>query len=174
MHSRIFTSAMVATFSVAVVFLPKIASAIEWYDGQEILVECPSWQWESSGLSGITYELCFDDIDHCTAADIGDSVCVPSLGEHDVWVTAIDDQGGDPVYYDGEVVSIHRVRGADFSGNGMVDFSDLFLLLDQLGAVGEIGGDLDGNGVVDFEDLWIFLESLGKCVSDTGQLYEAC
>ena len=36
-------------------------------------------------------------------------------GVHDVWVTAIDYQSGEPVYYDGDIVSIDRaVKNADF------------------------------------------------------------
>ena len=174
MHSRILMIGVTATLGVACVLWPKTASATEWFDGQEVLVDCPSWHWEASRIPGIAYELCFDDVDHCTVADIGDAVCVPGLGEHDVWVTAIDYQGSDPVYYDGETASILRVRSSDFTGNGLVEISDLFIWLDALGLTGESSEDLDEDGVVALGDLWIFLDAFTKCVSETGQLYEAC
>ena len=174
MHSRILTIGVVATFGVTVVCWPKTASSVEWYDGQEVLVECPSWYWEASQIPGVVYELCFDDIDHCTVADIGDALCIPGLGVHDIWVTAIDYQGADPVYYDGESTPIHRVRSSDFNNSGLVDLVDLFIFLPRIGATGESGEDLDGNGVVDLGDLFILIDAIRKCVSETGNLYEAC
>ena len=125
-------------------------------------------------MPGMVYELCFDDIDHCTVAEIGDAVCIPGLGEHDVWVTAIDYQGADPVYYDGEIAPILRVRSSDFDGDDRVRLPDLFILLGDLGAVGDYIDDLDEDGLVGLGDLWIFLDAFTKCVSETGNLYEAC
>ena len=146
MHSRILILGVIAAVGLADVCWPRTARAAEWFDGQEVLIDCPRWSWEASQLSGIVYELCFDDFDQCTVADIGDAVCIPGLGEHDVWVTAIDYQGADPVYYDGEIASISRVRSSDFDGDALVGFADLFH----------------------------FLDALTKCVSETGSLYEAC
>jgi hypothetical protein len=165
---------VIATFGVADVIWPETASAAEWYDGQEVLVDCPSWHWEPSPVSGVAYELCFDDVDHCTVAEIGDAVCVPGLGQHDVWVTAIDGQGADPIYYDGDASAILRVRSSDFTGSGRVGLSDLFIWLDAMGATGESREDLDEDGVVALGDLWIFLDAFTKCVSESGSLYEAC
>ena len=127
---------VIATFGVANGIGPKTASAAEWFDGQEVLIDCPRWSWEASQSSGIVYELCFDDFDQCTVADIGDAVCIPGLGEHDVWVTAIDYQGADPVYYDGEIAPIRLARNADLDGDGLVGFRDFFILLDALGETG--------------------------------------
>jgi hypothetical protein len=174
MHSRILMSGVIATFGVTVVCWPKPAITAESYDGQEILVECPNWSWEASQIPGVLYELCFDDIDQCTVADIGDAICTPGLGVHDVWVTAIDYQGADPVYYDGEVASISRVRSADFNGNRVVELRDLFALLDMFGVTGESSEDLDGDGAVGLGDLMIVIGALGNCVSENGQLYAVC
>jgi hypothetical protein len=174
MHSRILMVTSIATLGVTVVCWPNTASTAEWFEGQEILVECPIWHWEASPLSGVVYELCFDDVDQCVAAEIGDSVCIPGLGVHDVWVTAIDNQGASPVYYDGEVASISRVRSADFDGGGAVGISDLFMFLDKMGVTGENGEDLDGSGMVELADVMLFLDAFGKCVSEAGHLYEAC
>jgi hypothetical protein len=174
MHSRILLNGVIATFGVTVVCWPKPAITAEWFEGQEILVECPNWHWETSQIPDVVYELCFDDIEQCTAADIGDPVCTPGLGVHDVWVTAIDYRGADPVYYDGEVVSIIRVRSADFNGNGAVEFGDLFALIDVFGVTGDRSEDLDGDGAVSFEDFMLVMDAFGKCVSETGQLYAVC
>jgi len=174
MHSRILTIGVVAIFGVTVVCWPKKASSVEWYDGQEVLVECPSWDWEASQVPGVAYELCFDDVDHCTVAEAGDAVCIPGLGEHDVWITAIDYQGADPIYYDGDITRIRRARSADFDSSGLVDLRDLIIYLGRYGATGESSEDLDGNGVVDIGDLLIFLGALYKCVGEAGNLYEAC
>ncbi len=174
MHSQIFKSHVVAILGVAAFCWPIAANSMEWYEGQEILVECPSWDWEASQIPGVVYELCFDDIDQCTAAEIGETVCIPGLGGHDVWVTAIEDQDAGPVYYDGEIVSIRRMRSADFNDNRQVDWSDLFGMLDAIGVTGDRMEDLDGNGVVDLGDLISLLDDLGKCIGPSGELYEAC
>ena len=90
MHARSVSITATAVISCLSIFWNSNANAQTWFDGQEILIECPVWEWEASSIPGIEYELCFDDVDHCVAAAIGDSVCIPSLGVHDVWVTAID------------------------------------------------------------------------------------
>ena len=174
MHSRILTISVIASLGVTTVCWPESASTDEWNDPQEVLVECPTWNWEASQISGVVYELCFDDIDQCTVAEIGDAVCVPGLGAHDVWVTAIDNQGADPVYYDGEVASIDRVRSADFDGDNEVGIRDLFRFLDMYEMIGEVSEDLDESGVVNFLDLLIFLDAYGKCVNEAENLYVAC
>jgi len=173
-HSRILTIVVVATFCVAESFWPKTASAAEVDDPQDVLVECPNWHWVASEIPGVSYELCFDDIDHCTAASLGDQVCIPDLGRHDVWVTAIDDRGADPVYYDGEFASINRIRSADISGNGRISLLDLLLLLSVLGETGDYAQDLNADGMVSMFDIFIIIENFGRCISSTGSLYEAC
>ena len=90
------------------------------------------------------------------------------------FLTAIDYQGADPVYYDGEIVSINRIRSSDFDGDALIGFADLFLFLDTMGATGDRREDLDGDGIVGFGDLMMLLDSLSKCVNETGSLYEVC
>jgi hypothetical protein len=173
MHSRFVSITAIAVVSILPVFWSTNAAAEIWFDGQEILVECPIWEWEASSISGIEYELCFDDVDHCTAAVIGDSVCIPSLGTHDVWVTAIDNQSGEPVYYDGDIVPVARFETSDFTGDGIVGFDD-FSQFNILFGGGSGVGDLDGDGVVGFLDFTLFSDSFGKCVNAAGTVYERC
>jgi hypothetical protein len=120
------------------------------------------------------YELCFDDIDHCVVAEIGSSVCIPGLGTHDVWVTAIDYQDGEPIYYDGDIVPIERLNSADFDENGIVGFSDFSQFSDQYGEVGESPADLDGDGIVGFLDFSQFSSAFGKCVNESETVYTEC
>ena len=174
MHLRILTIGVVATFCVAELFWAQAASAAGADAPQVVLVECPNWYWGASEMSGLRYELCFDDIDHCAAASIGDQVCIPSLGQHDVWVTAIDDQGADPVYYDGDIASIERIRSADVSGDGLVALWDLVLMVQLLGETGDYVEDLDADGRVTMFDIFAFIPAIGKCISSTGFLYEEC
>ena len=173
MHSRLVSITAIAVISFLPIFWQTTANATVWFDGQEILVECPVWEWEASPIPGVEYELCFDDIDHCTVAAIGDSVCIPSLGVHDVWVTAIDNQSGEPIYYDGDIVPVWRERNADFTGDGVVGFGDFnqFIVF-----FGEASGsaDLDGNGIVGFLDFTQFSSAFGKCVDAAGTVYESC
>jgi len=173
MHSRFVSISAIAGISLLPIFWQTHASATDWFGGQEILVECPIWEWEASPISGIEYELCFDDIDHCTEAAIGDSVCIPSLGAHDVWVTAIGHLNGETVYYDGDIVPIDRVKTADFSGDGMVGFDDYFRFTKLFGG-GSGPGDLDGDGIVGFLDYSIFAGAFGKCTNESGTIYEVC
>jgi hypothetical protein len=97
MHSKFVSISAIAAISLLPLISSTTASAIDSPDCQEILIECPVWEWEPSPVAGIEYELCFDDIDHCVVAEIGSSVCIPSLGAHDVWVTAIEYQDGEPI-----------------------------------------------------------------------------
>jgi hypothetical protein len=96
------------------------------------------------------------------------------LGRHDVWVTAIDYQGADPVYYDGELASINRVRSADISGNGEISILDLLYVISVLGETGDYTQDLNADGMVNMFDIFIIIENFGRCISSTGSLYEAC
>jgi hypothetical protein len=176
MHSR--SASITATIAIVVIgFLPIFwqtnANATTWFDGQEILVECPAWEWEASPIFGVEYELCFDDVDQCTVAEIGDSVCIPSLGVHDVWVTAIDFQGGEPIYYDGDIISISREGNSDFTGDGAVGFGDFGQFIVFFGETGG-PGDLDGDGLVGFLDFAQFASAFGKCINAAGTLYESC
>jgi hypothetical protein len=173
MHSRFVSITAIAVVSSLPIFWKNNASAEGEFSGQEVLVECPVWEWEPSPISGVEYELCFDDIDHCTVAEKGDSVCIPSLGVHDVWVTAVDNQSGEPIYYDGDIVPIARVKSSDFSGDGSVGFGDYFLFTKFFGG-GSGPGDLDGDGLVGFLDYSIFAVAFGKCVNESGTVYEPC
>jgi hypothetical protein len=174
MHSRFVSIPAIAVISFLSIFWLTNANAGNWFDGQEILVECPVWAWEASQIPGIEYELCFDDIDHCSVAEIGDSVCIPSLGVHDVWVTAIDNQSGGPIYYDGDIVTIVRVVSADFDGNGVVGFPDLGLFGEHFGDGSGSPADFDGDGIVGFLDFAQFANAFGKCVNESGTLYYLC
>jgi len=173
MHSRFVSITAIVVISFLPIFWQTNANAADWFDGQEILIECPVWEWEPSPISGVEYELCFDDIDHCTVAAIGDLVCIPFLGVHDVWVTAIDYQSGEPIYYDGDIVPIERVKNADFTGNGIVGFED-FGRFTQFFGGGSGPGDLDGDGVVGFLDFSNFARAFGKCVNESGTVYNSC
>ena len=173
MHSRFISISAIAAISFLPIFWKTNANATVWFDGQEILVDCPVWEWEPSPIPNVTYELCFDDIDHCTLAEIGDSVCIPSLGVHDVWVTAIDYQGGEPIYYDGDIVPVARVGNADFTGDGVVGFWDFGRFIQLFGGEGGTG-DLNGDGVVSFPDLTNFIRDYGKCVNASATFYELC
>ena len=178
---------LIATFGVASIYWPKTASAAESDpDPQIVLVECPVWNWESSDIPGVGYELCFDDVDHCTTAGTGDSVCIPGMGAHDVWVTAIDHRSGTPVYYDGDIAPIERTLSADFNGNGRVGFLDLLAFIDAMTAPEPEGhpkskaqtepsfGDMNGDNILSIGDLLLMFDAFGSCVSSTGYLYEAC
>ena len=174
MHSRFVSISAVA----GIIFLPiswiTSANAEYWFGGQEILIECPIWEWEASQISGIGYEICFDDIDHCTVAEIGDSVCIPSLGAHDVWVTAIDYQSGGSIYYDGDIVSVERLKSADYTGDGIIGMADMGRFLQYFGGEDGGPGDLNGDGVVGILDFSEFKSAYGKCVNESGTLYEPC
>jgi len=174
MHSRFVPISALAVISFLPIFWKTNAIAAHWFDGQEILVECPVWEWEPSPISGIEYELCFDDLDHCAVAAIGDSVCIPSLGSHDVWVTAIDYQGADPVYYDGDIVSVFRAVSADFDGDGVVGFLDFGAFSGFYGDGSGSPADFDGDGVVGFLDFSAFSGAYGKCVNESGTIYTPC
>ena len=173
MHSRFASITAITVIGFLPIFWKTNANAANWIDGQEILVECPVWEWESSPIPGVEYELCFDDIDQCTVVAIGDSVCIPSLGVHDVWVTAIDYQGGEPIYYDGDIVLVWRGKNADFSQDGVVGFADFGLFSQYFGGTNE-AGDLDGDGLVGFVDFGYFTDAFGKCVNAAATVYERC
>jgi hypothetical protein len=175
MVSRILMVALIATFSVVSASGPKPASAAEpESDRISVLAKCPTWFWQASPIPNVGYELCFDDVDHCTPAEIGDSVCIPSLGDHDVWVTAIDGQSATPIYYDGDVAPIQRVRDADFDQSGLVGFPDIFVFLNELGKTGFNRSDLNGDRVVNLADFFVLLDGFGRCINEAGSLYEAC
>jgi hypothetical protein len=173
-HSRFVSITAIAVISFLPILWKTNANAADWFDGQEILIECPVWGWEPSPILGVEYELCFDNLNHCTVAEIGGSVCIPSIGVHDVWVTAIDQQNGRPVYYDGDIVRVERAENADFTGDGVVGMADMFLFIQYFG--GEYGGpgDLNGDGFVGFADYVQFQRAFGKCVNASGTLYEPC
>ena len=105
-HSRCVSITAIAVISFLPLLLNTHANAANWFDGQEILIECPVWGWEPSPILGVEYEVCFDNTDHCTVAEIGDSVCIPSLGVHDVWITAIEYLSSEPIHYDGDIVRV--------------------------------------------------------------------
>jgi hypothetical protein len=174
MHSRFVSIFAVAGIILLPIFWITRANAEYWFGGQEILIECPIWEWEASQISGIGYEICFDDVDHCTVAEIGDSVCIPSLGNHDVWVTAVDDQGAEPIYYDGDVVTITRAPSADFDGNDIVGFPDFGLFGGYWGEGSGSLADFDGDGIVGFLDFTYFSSAFGKCVHENGTVYDLC
>jgi hypothetical protein len=174
MHSRFASITAIAVVSFLPAFWQSNAHAEDSFDGQEILIECPVWRWDRSQTFGVYYELCFDDVDHCTVAEIGGSVCIPSLGFHDVWVTAIDLQGGEVNYYDGDVVRINRVENADFDGDGVVGMTDLGIFFQFFGKENASFGDLTGDGVVGMVDYSQFLLAYGKCVNESGTVYEPC
>ena len=173
MHSRFVSITAIAVISFSPIFWKTNVNAADWIDGQEILIECPVWEWEPSPLPGVEYELCFDDIDHCTVAAIGDSVCIPSLGVHDVWVTAIDNQSGEPIYYDSDIVPVLRAVNADLDGNSIVGFGDFGRFLQHFGG-GSGPGDLNEDGVVGFADFAHFSSDFGKCVNESSTIYDLC
>jgi len=174
MHSRFVSISAIAAISLLPVLSNTDASAIDWLNGQEILVECPIWEWEPSPISNVEYELCFDDIDHCVVAEIGTSVCIPNLGTHDVWVTAIEYQDGEPIYYDGDIVPIARIMPADFDENNVVGFSDLGVLIEEFGEKYGSPADLDGDGIVGLLDFSHFSSAFGKCINQSRTVYTDC
>ncbi len=174
MHSRFVSVSAIAVITLVPMLWMNDADAADPGGCQEILVECPVWEWDPSPIPGVEYELCFDDVDHCVTASIGSSVCIPSLGAHDVWVTAIDHQGAEPIYYDGDIVPIVREVNADFDGSGAVGFPDLGLFVESMRDVGPSPADFDGDGVVGFLDFSLFANSFGKCVDPTGTFYQEC
>ena len=174
MHSKWVSISAVAALSLLPVFASTNASAIDWPNGQEILVDCPVWEWEPSPIPNVEYELCFDDIDHCVVAEIGSSVCIPNLGAHDVWVTAIEYRDGAPIYYDGDIAPIARVTSSDFDGGSVVGFADLGLFIKKFGEGFNSNADLDGDGVVGFLDFSHFSSAFGKCINSSGTIYTNC
>jgi hypothetical protein len=173
-HSRFVSIAAIAVIGFLPIFWKTDANATDQSALQSILIECPAWEWRPSPIPDVEYEICFDDIDHCTAAEIGDKVCIPSLGTHDVWVTAIDLESGTPIYYDSDIVLIERVQNADLSGDGAVGMVDLGLFTQLFGKRGKRAADLDGDGVVGFPDFALITRAFGKCVSASGVVYEPC
>jgi len=173
MHSRFVSITAIAVMTSLPILCKTSANATTWFDGQEILIDCPVWEWEASSIPGAEYELCFDDIDHCVPATIGDTVCIPSLGVHDVWVTAIDNQDVEPIYYDGDIVPIARFKSSDFTGDGIVNFDDFGRFAQFFGKAVD-AGDLDGDGAVNFLDFSQFSSAFGKCINASGTIYEPC
>ncbi len=174
MPSRSVAISATAVIALVPFFCNLKSNAAEWFDGQEVLVECPIWSWAPSSIPGVDYEICFDDVDHCASAEIGGAVCIPSLGVHDVWVTAIDRRGDAPVHYDGDIVVIERLKTADFTGDGVVGIEDVgrFFQFFQLGY--GPSGDFDEDGVIGILDFAQFSRAYGKCVDASGSLYERC
>jgi hypothetical protein len=173
-HSRFVSISAIAAISFLSFFWETNASATDQFGVQEILIDCPVWDWQPSLISNVEYELCFDDIDHCTAAEIGDAVCIPSLGTHSVWVTAIYRESYETIYYDSDIVLIERVNNADFTGDGAVGFADLGLFSQLFGDQSGSAADFDGDGTVGFTDFARFTRAFGKCVSASGAIYEPC
>jgi hypothetical protein len=174
MHSRFVSISAIAVISLLPIFWKANANAANWFDGQEILIECPVWGWEPSPILGVEYEVCFDNVDHCTVAKIGDSVCIPSLGVHDVWITAIEYLSGEPIHYDGDIVRVERKKTSDFTGDGVVGIEDMGLFAKYFGGENGGPGDLNGDGVVGILDFSEFKRAYGKCVNASGTLYEPC
>ena len=174
MHSRFVSIAAIAAIGFLPIFWKTNANATDHFDSQLILIDCPAWEWQPSPIPNVEYEVCFDDIDHCAAAEMGGTVCIPSLGTHSVWVTAIDHESGAPIYYDSDIVLIERVENADLSGDGVVGMVDLGLFSQLFGDQGGRAADLDGDGVVGFTDFALFTRAFGKCVSASGAVYEQC
>jgi len=177
-HSRSVSISAIAVIGLVAIFFAVFwkadANAIDQPHHQEILIDCPAWEWQPSQIPNVEYEICFDDIDHCTTAEIGDTVCIPSMGVHDVWITAIDQQFGEPIYYDGDIVSIERVENADLSRNGVVGTEDLGLFIELFGDSSGSSADLDGDGVVRVQDFSLFRLAFGKCVSANEIIYVQC
>jgi hypothetical protein len=173
-HSRFVSIAAIAAISFLPIFWKTNANATDQFAPQSILIDCPAWDWQPSPIPNVEYEICFDDIDHCAAAEIGDTVCIPSLGTHSVWVTAIDHESGTPIYYDSDIVLIERVENADLSGDGAVGIADVGLFSQIFGEQGENAADLNGDGIVGFPDFALITRAFGKCVSASGAIYEQC
>jgi len=171
MYSKMISRAVVSL--LAILWVANVSTAQE-SEGQEILVECPVWEWAPSPIPGIAYELCFDAVENCVPAEIGDAVCIPTLGYHDVWVTAIDYSGAQPVYFDGDIAPITRTISADFDGNRQVGFSDLGAFINFIGQGAGSPGDLNDDGIVGFEDFGSFSGAFGKCVNTSETVYQAC
>lgn len=173
-HSKFVSIAAIAAIGLLPTLWKNNANAADPFVEQEVLVDCPAWEWQPSSIPNVEYEICFDDIDHCTAAEMGDKVCIPSLGVHDVWVTAIDRETGDPVYYDSDIALIERVVSADLSGDGAVGMIDLGLFSQRFGDRGKNAADLDGDRRVGISDFAQFTRAFGKCISASGVVYEPC
>ncbi|MBW2493422.1 MAG: hypothetical protein JRE43_01625 [Deltaproteobacteria bacterium] len=174
MHSQFVSIAAIAAITLLPILWKTNANAADPPVDQEVLVDCPTWDWQPSPIPNVEYEFCFDDIDHCAAAEMGDKVCFPSLGVHDVWVTAISRETGDPVYYDSDIALIERVESADLSGDGVVGMVDLGLFSQHFGKRGKSAADLDGDRKVGFSDFALITRAFGKCVSASGAVYEQC
>jgi len=173
-HSRFVSITAIAAIGFLPIFWKTNANATDQLAPQSILVDCPAWEWQPSPIPNVEYEICFDDIDHCAAAEMGDAACIPSLGTHRVWVTAIDYESGVPIYYDSDIVLIERVENADLSGDGAVGMVDLGLFTQAFGDQGGSVADLDGDGIVGFGDFALITRAFGKCVSASGAVYEQC
>jgi hypothetical protein len=173
-HSRSFSISAIAVIILLSIVGDANANAVDQLGIQQILIDCPTWEWQPSPIPNVDYELCFDDLDHCTAAEIGDAVCIPSLGAHDVWVTAIDRGGYEPVYYDSDIALIERVNSADLSGDGAVGMGDLGLFSQHFGDRGKSAADLDGDRKVGFSDFALLTRAFGQCVSAKGSVYQPC
>ncbi len=64
----------------------------------------------------------------------------------------------------GDTVVVTPKEKSDFSGDGVVDFSDFFQFADVFGL--QVEGedarfDLNGDGAVDFSDFFIFADAFG-------------
>ena len=79
--------------------------------------------------------------------------------------TTVADPGDSTVVNSGDTVVVAPTdTPADFSGDGVVDFSDFFQFADVFGL--QVEGqdarfDLDGDGMVDFSDFFIFADAFG-------------
>ena len=70
--------------------------------------------------------------------------------------------GGETVANQG-VLSFRTRSQADINGDGVVNFSDLGIMLGQFGQVNSgLAGDINGDGRVDFDDLAILLGTFGQ------------
>jgi len=173
-HSRFVSIAAIAAIGFLPIFWKTNANATDQFDSQSILVDCPVWEWQPSPIPNVEYEICFDDIDHCAAAEMGDAACIPSFGTHSVWITAIDYESGEPIYYDSDIVLIERVENADLSGDGVVGVGDFNIFHQLFGDQGGSAADLDGDGIVGFRDYALFRRAFLKCVSASGVVYAQC
>ncbi len=93
-----------------------------------------------------------------TVTDPGDTVVVPVD-------STVTDPGDTTVVAPGDTVTVAPEEASDFSGDGVVDFSDFFQFADVFGQ--SVSGedarfDLNDDGMVDFSDFFIFADAFSK------------
>jgi len=83
-------------------------------------------------------------------------------------------RSGEPVYYDGDIVQIVRVKNADFSGDGVVGFADFGSFAVSFGSGSGGPADFDEDGIVGLADFGAFCSAYGKCVNESDTIYNLC